>query len=122
MTLGYLVKQAARKRGEPYLSFPQRLLFDKIGIRRQLLEPDPYGNFLLTGYDYGTGRNWARLGLLYLQDGVWEGERLLPEGFAELVSTPAPAWDLVDIRPYQNAWSRHGYFSINIINGFTFFT
>ena len=94
LVLGFLVKQAAKKRGEAYLSFPQRLLFDKIGIRRQVLEPDPYGNFLLTGYDYGTGRNWARLGLLYLQDGVWQGERLLPEGFTELVSTPAPAWEL----------------------------
>ncbi len=57
-----------------------------------MLEPDPYGNFLLTGYDYGTARNWARLGLLYLQDGVWQGERLLPEGWTRFVSTPAPAW------------------------------
>ncbi len=68
-------------------------MFDRIGIRKQVLEPDPYGNFLLTGYDYGTARNWARLGLLYLWDGVWLGERLLPEGWTEFVSTPAPAWD-----------------------------
>ena len=59
----------------------------------EVLEPDPYGNFLLTGYDYGTGRNFARLGLLYLQDGVWNDERILPEGWVEFVSTPAPAWD-----------------------------
>ena len=32
-------------------------LFDKIGIRRQALETDPYGTFLLNGYDYGTARN-----------------------------------------------------------------
>ena len=81
-----------RARGEEYLTWPQRALFDKIGIRRQVLETDPYGNFLLTGYDYGTARNWARLGLLYLNDGVWHGERLLPEGFVKFVSTPAPAW------------------------------
>ena len=37
-------------------------------------------------------RNWARLGLLYLQDGMWQGQRLLPEGWATFVSTPAPAW------------------------------
>ena len=54
-------------------------------------QQDPYGNFLLTGYDYGTPRNWARLGLLYLQDGMWQGQRLLPEGWATFVSTPAPA-------------------------------
>ncbi len=92
MTLGFLVRQHVEKKGEVYLTHPQRALFDKIGIRRQVLEPDPWGNFLLSGYDYGTVRNWARIGLLYLRDGVWNGQRLLPEGFAKFVSTPAPAW------------------------------
>jgi len=92
LTLGYLVERAVTERGESYFTFPQRALFDRIGIRKQVLEPDPYGNFLLTGYDYGTARNWARLGLLYLRDGVWMGERLLPEGFVDFVATPAPAW------------------------------
>jgi CubicO group peptidase (beta-lactamase class C family) len=92
LTIGYLIKLAVRKRGEEYLTWPQRALFDRIGIRRQVLETDPYGNFLLTGYDYGTLRNWARLGLLYLQDGVWQGQRILPEGWTRFVSTPAPAW------------------------------
>ncbi len=92
MTLGFLVRQAVEKKGEAYLTWPQRALFDRIGIRRQVLEPDPWGNFLLSGYDYGTARNWARLGLLYLQDGMWNGQRLLPEGWATFVRTPAPAW------------------------------
>jgi CubicO group peptidase (beta-lactamase class C family) len=92
LTIGRLVKTAVVKRGEEYLTWPQHALFDRIGIRRQVLETDPYGNFLLTGYDYGTPRNWARLGLLYLQDGMWQGTRLLPEGWAKFVSTPAPAW------------------------------
>ena len=92
LTLGMIVRDAVRKRGEEYLTWPQRALFDKIGIRRQVLETDPYGNFLIPGYDYGTARNWARLGMLYLNDGVWDGERLLPEGWTTFVSTPAPAW------------------------------
>jgi CubicO group peptidase (beta-lactamase class C family) len=92
LTIGWLIKQAVAKRGEEYLTFPQRALFDRIGIRRQVLETDPYGNFLLTGYDYGTARNWARLGLLYLHDGMWQGERILPEGWTKFVSTLAPAW------------------------------
>jgi CubicO group peptidase (beta-lactamase class C family) len=92
LTIGYLIKQAVQKRGEEYLTWPQRALFDRIGIRRQVLETDPFGNFLLTGYDYGTARNWARLGLLYLQDGMWQGARILPEGWATFVSTVAPAW------------------------------
>ena len=92
LTLGYLVKKIVTERGENYLTWPQRALFDRIGIRKQVLETDPYGNFLLTGYDYGTARNWTRLGLLYLRDGVWLGDRLLPTGFVEFVSTPAPEW------------------------------
>lgn len=92
LTIGYLIKQAVTKRGETYLTWPQRALFDRLGIRRQVLETDPWGNFLLTGFDYGTPRNWARLGLLYLQDGLWRGTRILPEGWSQFVSTPAPAW------------------------------
>jgi CubicO group peptidase (beta-lactamase class C family) len=108
LTIGYLIKQAVTKRGEAYLTWPQRALFDRIGIRRQVLETDPYGNFLLSGYDYGTARNWARLGLLYLQDGVWQGTRLLPEGWSKFVSTPAPAWK----RPVYG-----GFFWINSDGG-----
>ncbi len=92
LTLGALVRQVVEARGETYLTWPQRALFDRIGIRRQVLEPDPYGNFILSGYDYGTVRNWARLGLLYAQDGVWQGTRLLPAGFVTFISTPAPGW------------------------------
>jgi CubicO group peptidase (beta-lactamase class C family) len=92
LTLNHLVRKAAVARGEEYLSYPQRHLFDKLGIRRMTLETDPYGNFLLQGYEVGTARDWARLGMLYLQGGVWQGERLLPEGWVDFVRTPAPAW------------------------------
>ena len=89
MALGHIMRQ---KLGDKYWTFAQQELFDKIGIREQIMETDPYGNFLLSGYDYGTARNWARLGMLYLQDGMWEGERLLPEGWSAFVSSHAPAW------------------------------
>jgi CubicO group peptidase (beta-lactamase class C family) len=107
LTIAYLTKLAVTKRGDNFLTWPQRALFDRIGIRRQVLETDPYGNFLITGYDYGTARNWARLGLLYLQDGMWEGQRLLPDGWTRFVSTPAPAWK----RPEYG-----GFFWLNRIN------
>lgn len=93
LVLNYLIKEAASARGEDYLSWPQRHLFDRLGMRRMVLETDPYGNFVLTGYDLGSARDWLRLGMLYLQDGVWNGERLLPEGWVDFVRTPAPAWD-----------------------------
>ena len=103
----YLVRLAVTKRGEDYLSFPQRALFDKLGIRTMVLETDPYGNFLTQGYQLASARDWARLGNLYLQDGVWNGERLLPEGYVKFVSTVAPAWQ-ADHRPIYG-----GFFWIN---------
>ncbi len=94
----YLTRLAVEKRGEDYHSFPQRALFDKIGVRTMVLDTDPYGNFLTHGYELGSGRDWARIANLYLQDGVSNGERLLPEGYAKFVSTLAPAW-AADKRP-----------------------
>ncbi len=91
--INYLVRLGVEKRGEEYLSFPQRALFDKLGIRTMVMETDPHGNFLTQGYELASGRDWARLGNLYLEDGAWNGERILPEGFARFVSTLAPAWE-----------------------------
>ncbi|PCJ26893.1 MAG: serine hydrolase [SAR86 cluster bacterium] len=92
--LGYVVRRLVENTlGEEYLTWPQRELFDKIGIRRFIAETDIYGNFILSGYNYGTARDWARLGLLYLNGGVANGERLLPEEFVDFVQSPAPAWD-----------------------------
>ncbi|MEY4938669.1 MAG: hypothetical protein RIQ93_404 [Verrucomicrobiota bacterium] len=90
--VNYLIRLAVEKRGEEYLSFPQRALFDKIGIRTMIIETDVDGNFLTQGYDYASARDWARHGNLYLQDGVWNGERILPEGFVKFARTVAPAW------------------------------
>jgi CubicO group peptidase (beta-lactamase class C family) len=103
----YLVRLAVEKRGLDYLSFPQRVLFDKLGIRTMVMETDPYGNLLTQGYELASGRDWARLGNLYLQDGVWNGERVLPEGYVKFVSTLAPAW-AADKRPVYG-----GFFWIN---------
>lgn len=108
----YMVRLGVEGRGDDYHSFPQRALFDKIGIRNLIPETDPYGNFLLQGYEFGAARDWARLGNLYLQDGVWNGERILPEGFADFVSTLAPAWE-ADGRPIYG-----GLFWINGTGGF----
>jgi len=105
--VNYLVRLAVEKRGENYHTFPQRALFDKLGIRTLIIETDVDGNFLTQGYDYGSARDWARLGNLYLQDGIWNRERILPEGFATFVSTVAPAWAA------DNRHTYGGFFWIN---------
>ncbi|MDH3643014.1 MAG: beta-lactamase family protein [Gammaproteobacteria bacterium] len=94
----YLIRLAVDGRGEDYHAFPQRNLFDKLGIQHLVMETDPHGNFLTQGYEFGSARDWARLGNLYLQDGVWEDERLLPEGYVDYAFETAPAW-IADGRP-----------------------
>ena len=94
----YLIRLAVEKRGENYHAFPQRALFDKIGVRTVVMDTDPYGNFLTHGYELVSGRDWARIAMLYLRDGVWNGERILPEGYVKFAGTLAPAW-AADNRP-----------------------
>lgn len=91
LTLGKIIRETVEARGESYLQFPQKALFDRIGARNFVLETDAWGNFIMTGYDYGAARDWARFGLPHLWDGVWRGERILPEGWVDFISTPAPA-------------------------------
>ena len=110
--VNYLVRLAVEKRGEQYLSWPRRALFDKIGMRTMVIETDPYGDFLLQGSEFASARDWARLGNLYLQDGVWNGERILPEGWSKFVSTLAPAWE-ADKRPIYG-----GFFWLNGDGGY----
>jgi CubicO group peptidase (beta-lactamase class C family) len=101
--ISYLIRLGVEKHGEDYLSFPQHALFDKIGIRTMVMETDPYGNFLGQGYELASARDWTRLGNLCLQDGVWNGERILPRGYVKFVSTLAPAWQ-ADKRPIYGAF------------------
>jgi len=91
LTLGKIIQDIITARGEEYLTFPQRALFDKIGMRSVVLETDAWGNFILSGYDYVSARDCARFGLLHLQDGRWDGEQILPDDWTDFITTPAPA-------------------------------
>ncbi|MEO8678969.1 MAG: serine hydrolase [Vicinamibacterales bacterium] len=102
--INYLNRLGIEKKGEAYHTYPQRMLFDKIGVRTMVMETDPFGNFLTQGYEFMSGRDWARLANLYLNDGVAPGgQRILPEGYAKFVSTLAPAW-VADGRPIYGAF------------------
>jgi CubicO group peptidase (beta-lactamase class C family) len=74
-----------------YLAFPRRALFDRLGMSSAVLETDAAGTFVGSSYMYATARDWARFGTLYVQDGVWGGDRVLPEGWVAYTASPAPA-------------------------------
>ncbi|MGL5925203.1 serine hydrolase domain-containing protein [Chroococcidiopsis sp.] len=74
-----------------YLTFPRRALFNPLGMSSAVIEPDASGTFIGSAFMYATARDWARFGLLYLQDGMWEGQRILPAGWVKYSRTPAPA-------------------------------
>lgn len=74
-----------------YWAFPRKALFAPLGMDRALIETDPSGTFVGSSYGFATALDWARVGMLYLNDGVFAGERILPEGWVARASTPAPA-------------------------------
>jgi len=86
----YAMKQALGS-DEAYAEFPRTALLDKIGMRNTLISADRFHNFILSSQVYTNARDLARFGLLYAQNGMWDGERLLSEEWIEFVRTPAPA-------------------------------
>lgn len=71
-----------------YLRYPKTRLFAPLGMRSAVLEPDASGTFAASSFLYATARDFARLGLLFLHDGVWHGTRILPEGWVAHSLTP----------------------------------
>jgi CubicO group peptidase (beta-lactamase class C family) len=82
--------RAALGDGQEALAFPFTELLWRIGMNHTTPETDWQGNYILSSQVWTTSRDLARLGLLYLNDGVWNGERLLPPGWSKFVATPAP--------------------------------
>ena len=85
-----IVRHEAQKQYENYYGFIREALFDRIGMPSAVMEADPSGTFVGSSYAFATARDWARFGLLYLQDGMWNGERVLPEGWVTYTTTPTP--------------------------------
>lgn len=76
---------------QAYHNFPKATLFYPLGMTKAVLEVDASGTFVGSSFMYATAREWARFGLLYLQDGIWNGERIFPEGWVNYSTTHAPA-------------------------------
>jgi CubicO group peptidase (beta-lactamase class C family) len=73
------------------LDYPQRALFGPLGMQTAILEADARGTFVGSSYLFASGRDWARYAQLLLQDGVWNGQTILPPGFVKMMHTAAPA-------------------------------
>ena len=69
------------------LAYPRKALFGPIGMRSAVMETDQTGTFSGGSLMYATARDWARFGLLLADKGDWNGVQVLPEDFAEMVST-----------------------------------
>lgn len=69
----------------------RRELFDRIGMRSASARFDAAGTWIGSSFVFATARDFARFGLLQLRDGIWEGERVLPEGWVDYARTPTPA-------------------------------
>ena len=76
---------------QDYRDFMSESLFQRIGITSAIPEFDAAHNFIGSSYVHMTAQDWARFGLLYLRDGVWDGKRILPEHWADHARLPTPS-------------------------------
>jgi CubicO group peptidase (beta-lactamase class C family) len=74
--------------GPDFESFMRRRLFEPLGMQSATPKFDEAGTFIGSSFCFATARDFARFGLLYLRDGVWEDRRLLPEGWVDYARTP----------------------------------
>jgi CubicO group peptidase (beta-lactamase class C family) len=85
-----LVRDAFGGDLDAMLRFANERLFDPAGMTSALFEPDASGSFVASSFVFMTARDWARFGELFRRDGVWQGRRLLPEGWVRYATTPTP--------------------------------
>lgn len=76
------------KTHQEYLDFPYQQLIDKIGMNSMLIEADMNGNYIGSSYAWATTRDWAKFGLLYLNNGKWGNERLFDEDWVKYITKP----------------------------------
>jgi CubicO group peptidase (beta-lactamase class C family) len=107
-------------RGEAYERFLQDRLFRPIGVHTAEPGFDPTGLWVASSYVHATAEDFARFGYLYLRDGVWDGTRILPEGWVDAARRRRSV-DPEDGRGYGRQWwvtdDAHGTFWANGYEG-----
>jgi CubicO group peptidase (beta-lactamase class C family) len=99
--LSYLLRKGTGKHAHEYAA---EHLFGPLGITDTYWKTTPTGLADTEGGLYLTARDLAKIGYLYLHDGMWEGRRLLPEGWVEESTGPK-----VDTRPGVDRSRKYGY-------------
>jgi len=107
--------------GPDFEAFMRARLFGPLGMTSAAPRFDAAGTFIGSSYCFCTARDFARFGLLYLRDGVWEGNRLLPGGWVDYARTETPRQTGLDDLPYGAHWwldiAGPGSFSANGYEG-----
>lgn len=85
---GILRKQF--KTHQEYLDFWYTDLIDRIGMNSMIVEADLAGNYVGSSYGWATPRDWAKLGLLYLHNGNWNGDQIFTKAWVDYATTPTP--------------------------------
>ncbi|WP_299156581.1 serine hydrolase [uncultured Tenacibaculum sp.] len=81
------------KTHQEYLDFWYSALIDKIGMNSMIIETDINGSYVGSSYAWATARDWAKLGLLYLNNGNWNGQHLFDKDWVNYATTPTPGSD-----------------------------
>lgn len=87
-----------------YYRFPYEKLFYKLGMLNTIIAPDANGTFTGSSYVYASARDWARFGMLYLHDGMWSHDRILPEGWVKYSTTQSKAKNVHKGGRYGAGW------------------
>ena len=120
-TSNIVARIAGDAAGGDLKSFMWERLFGPLGMKTPIPKFDAAGTFVGSSYCFASARDFARFGLLYLRDGIWEGRRLLPEGWVDYARTPTFQQPGVTEGPYGAHWwldiAGPGSFSANGYDG-----